>query len=215
MRHQGGPLAPAPARAMPARIMPGLHFPATARNRVPLLDALRPRLSAGVVLEIASGSGEHGVFFAQHLPHVIWQPTDADPAHLASIEAWRLELGGPNVRPALRLDTRGQWPTGPFAAVFCANLVHIAPWPVAQALFAGAASVLPPGCPLFTYGPYLRGGAHTAPSNAAFDASLRSRDPCWGVRDIDDLAAIAPGFAVEDVLPMPANNFTIVWRRRG
>jgi hypothetical protein len=193
--------------------MARLQFPATARNRDPLLDVLRPRLPAGRVLEVASGSGEHAVYFAAALPHLVWQPTDLEPEHLASIEAWRAETGLPNVLPGLRLDTLGAWPDGRYDALFCANMVHIAPWPVAEALFAGAARLLPAGAPLLTYGPYTFDGAHTAPSNVSFDASLRARNPEWGVRDVAALAAAAPGFRLEESVPMPANNFCLVWRR--
>lgn len=193
--------------------MSRLQFPATARNRDAILEVLRHRLPAGTVLEVASGSGEHGVHFARELPHLRWQPTDLDPGHLASIEAWRAEAGLSNLLPALRLDTTGEWPPGPFVACFCANMVHIAPWPAAVALFAGARRALPPGGLLITYGPYSFDGAHTAPSNEAFDASLRQRDPAWGVRDVGALAAVAQGFTLEETIPMPANNFSLVWRR--
>lgn len=188
--------------------MPRLQFPATLRNRGPLLDVLAPRLPSGTVLEVASGSGEHGVFFAGALPHVTWQPTDLADEHLASIDAWR--EGMRNVLPALRLDVCGVWPTGPYAAVFCANMVHIAPWEAAVGLFAGAATVTDL---LITYGPYKRGGVHTAQSNATFDASLRARDPSWGVRGIEELEAIAAGFCLREVIEMPANNLTLVWGR--
>lgn len=193
--------------------MARLSFPATQRNRDPLLDVLRPRLPAGTVLELASGSGEHAAWFAAALPHVTWQPTDVEDAHLASIDAWR--EGVPNVLPALRLDVLGAWPEGPYAAGFCANLVHIAPWAVAEALFAGMRRVLAPGAVFCTYGPYRVGGAHTAPSNEAFDASLRARDPAWGVRDVEALAGVAHGFTLRERVTMPANNFVLVWGKEG
>ncbi len=194
--------------------MPRLQFPATARNRDALLGVLRTRLPPGRVLEVASGSGEHAVYFAAALPHVDWQPSDLEPEHLASIDAWREDSGLTNVRPALCLDALGDWPAGPYDAVFGANLVHIAPWAVAEALFRGAARLLPPGAPLLTYGPYSFDGVHNAPSNEAFDASLRARNPEWGVRDVAALAVITPDFVLEECVPMPANNFTLVWRRR-
>lgn len=193
--------------------MPRLQFPATARNRDAILEVLRPRLPAGTLLEVASGSGEHGVYFARALPRVVWQPTDLEADHLASIEAWREQEALPNVLPAVRLDTLGVWPPGPFAAIFCANMVHIAPWAAAVALFAGARRALLRGAPLITYGPYAFEGAHTAASNEAFDASLRARNPEWGVRDVAALAAVADGFSLEETIAMPANNFCLVWRR--
>ncbi len=197
--------------------MPRLEFPATRRNREPILAVLRELLPvAGRVLEVASGSGEHLTFFAASLPDLHWQPTDPDPAHLASADAWTAHLGLANVAPAVGLDvTADAWPEGPFDAVYCANMIHIAPWEATIGLFRGAASVLRPGGLLLTYGPYRVGGAHTSPSNADFDASLKARDPRWGVRDVAQVAAVAPGFVLERQIPMPANNYTLVWRRRG
>lgn len=189
-----------------------LDFPATGRNRDPILEVLRPRLAnTRRVLEIAAGSGQHAAYFAAALPGLTWLPTDPDPAHLASIDAWRTDA--PNVLPARQLDVTGEWPEGPFDAIYCANMVHIAPWEAAVGLFQGAARVLVPGGLLLTYGPYRRDGQHTAPSNEAFDASLRSRDPRWGVRDVGELAAISDLLALEEIVPMPANNFVLVFRR--
>ena len=193
-----------------------LSFPATGRNREPILAELceifRPPVEA--VLEIASGSGEHAVYFARAMQWLTWQPTDADPVHRASIDAWRLHENLPNVREALSLDvTADPWPAGPWGGVFCANLVHIAPWDVGLALLRGVREALVPGGALVLYGPYKRLGRHTAPSNEAFDASLRSRDARWGVRDVEALEAAAEGLALESVRPMPANNFTLVFRR--
>jgi hypothetical protein len=206
-----GPSAPsAPADAR-------LFFPATARNRGPILDVLRRVLpEAGTVLEVASGSGEHAAFFARALPGLRWLPSDPDPAHGASIDAWRRHEGLPNLLPPLRLDVREHpWPVAHADAVYCANLIHIAPWAACLGLFDGAARVLPAGAPLVLYGPFRVGGAHTAPSNEAFDASLRARDPAWGVRDLEDVtaAAAAAGFRHEATVPMPANNQTVIWRR--
>lgn len=197
--------------------MSRLEFPATRRNRDPLLAVLREVLPpSGDVLEIASGSGEHICHFASAFPDRRWFPTDLDPTHLQSVDAWVVYLGLTNVAPAQLLDvTSADWPPGPFGAVISANMVHIAPWEATVGLFAGAARVLAPGGLLLTYGPYRRGGAHTAPSNAEFDSSLRSRDPRWGVRDIEAMAEVAPAFQLEEVRPMPANNFTLRWRRRG
>jgi SAM-dependent methyltransferase len=189
-----------------------LDFPATSRNRDPILDVLRPRLAkARSVLEIASGSGQHAAYFAAAMPWLTWQPTDVEDAHLASIDAWRTDAT--NVRASIRLDVTAEWPAGAFDVVYCANMVHIAPWEAAVGLFTGAARVLPIGGRLVTYGPYRRGGAHTAPSNEAFDASLKGRDPRWGVRDVDELAAITPELVLDEVIAMPANNFVLVFRR--
>jgi hypothetical protein len=179
-----------------------------------LLRVLAPR---GLVLEIASGTGEHAVAFAQALPALTFQPSDVDPESLASIEAWRRHSGLANVRPALALDVHAvPWllPEPP-DAILCSNLIHIAPWSACLALLDGAAAALGPGAPLVLYGPYREHGVHTAPSNAAFDASLRERDPRWGVRDLGEVAAQARarGFALEEVVAMPANNRTLVLRR--
>ena len=196
---------------------PRLHAPATLRNRGPILDALRPRLPPrGLVLEVASGTGEHAAHLAAALPHLLFQPTDPDPAHRASIAAWTGEL--PNVRPPLALDASApDWPVRHAEAVLCVNLIHIAPWAATEGLLSGAARVLPPGGPLVLYGPFKRDGRHTAPSNAAFDAELRARDPAWGVRDLGDVARLAgaAGFGMAEVVPMPANNLTVMFRRGG
>jgi hypothetical protein len=192
------------------------HAPATERNRAPLLEVLRRVLSdRHEVLEIASGTGEHAVSFAAELPHLRWQPSDRDPGALASIEAWRAEAALPNLAPALALDVASpRWPVAHADAVVCINLLHIAPWSAAVALFEGAARLLPAAAPLVSYGPYRFGG-RTAPSNDAFDASLRAQDASWGVRDVDALSALAQrtGFALEASIAMPANNHTLVWRR--
>ena len=194
--------------------------PAVARNREPILDVLRRVLPReGRVLEIASGTGEHAVFFAAALPGLVWIPTDADPSALPSIAAHRALVALPNVEPPRLLDTREPWPLEPdekIAALVAINVIHISPWEATLALFEGAARVLPVDAPLVTYGPYAIDGAHTAPSNEAFDASLRARDPSWGVRDVADVARVAEdvGFVLEERVAMPANNFTLVFRRR-
>ena len=196
------------------------HAPATERNREPLLAVLQQVLpSARSVLEIASGTGQHAVFFARALPHLTWQPTDADATALESIEAWRREEGLRNVLPAQRLDVLQQpWPetlAGPYDALVCINMVHISPWEATQALMQGAARVLGPGGKLVLYGPYLVEGRPTAPSNLAFDASLRERDPRWGLRALE--AALAEGakhgLTRERVVDMPSNNLTVVLQR--
>jgi hypothetical protein len=197
------------------------HAPATQRNRDPILAVLRevlpPRATLLRVLEVASGSGEHALFFAEHLPQVAWQPSDADEDARASIDAYRAEHALPNLAPALALDaTSDAWPDVPADTIVCINMIHIAPFAACEGLFRGAARLLAPGAPLVLYGPFRFGGGFTAPSNAEFDASLRARDPRWGVRDLDEVTAVAEkhGFARERVVAMPANNHTIVFRRR-
>lgn len=196
------------------------HAPAAARNREPILEVLRRVLPReGRVLEIASGTGEHAVFFAAALPDLVWIPTDADPNALPSIAAHRDLAAAPNVEPPRLLDTQEPWPLEPdekIAALVAINVIHISPWEATLALFEGAARVLPSGAPLVTYGPYAIDGAHTAPSNEAFDASLRARDPRWGVRDLNDVTRVAKdaSFELEERVAMPANNFTLVFRRR-
>lgn len=189
------------------------YSPACERNRAPILEQLRGLLPAsGLVLEIASGSGQHAVHFAAGLPGLSWQPTDPDPIALASVAAWREEAGLPNLRPPLRLSVLEPWPIEGADAMFCANMVHISPWECTLALLAGAARVLPAGGRLLLYGPYRRNG-QMAPSNLAFDESLRSRDPRWGVRDLEALQAAARGFTLERVVEMPANNLIVSLHR--
>jgi SAM-dependent methyltransferase len=182
-----------------------------------LAPLLRDR--GGDVLELGSGSGQHVVAFAERSPALVWWPSDVDPAHLASIEAWRVHARLLNVRAPLRIDLADPgWSPGPdtpaaFALILCANVVHVSPWIVSRNLFARAARFLEPAGWLCLYGPFRRGGAHTAPSNAAFDASLRRQNPAWGLRDTDELAAIARdgGLVLENVVAMPANNLTLVF----
>jgi len=187
--------------------------PATERNREPIRDVLARELpAAGTVLEIASGSGEHAVYFAAQFPQVQWQPTDPDPTALASIAAWRADAGLPNLLAPLALDVMGAWPIERADAIVCINMVHIAPWEATVALFAGAARVLAPGALLYLYGPYRFGG-QTAPSNEEFERWLAARDPRFGVRDLRDLERAAVGFALRGVVAMPANNHSLVLRR--
>lgn len=193
------------------------HAPATQRNRDVILDVLRPVLPPrGLVLEVASGTGEHAVHLAGALPGLTFQPTDPNPDALASIEAWTAAAGATNIRRPLRLDaTADTWPVTAADAVICINMIHIAPWTAAVGLFAGAARTLAAKAPLYLYGPYRRGGAHTAPSNEAFDQSLKSRDPAWGVRDLEAVIALAmPDFTGPEITGMPANNLSLVFRRR-
>jgi SAM-dependent methyltransferase len=193
------------------------HAPSTARNRGPILDVLRRRLPRhGLVLEIASGAGEHAVFFARALPGLRFQPSDPDPAARASIDAWRAAEGLANVLPAVALDASAQaWPISAADAVLCINMIHIAPWAATVGLVRGAGKVLREGGVLYLYGPYCRDGAHTAPSNAAFDASLRARNPEWGVRDLEAVAALAAahGFGPPAIEAMPANNLSLIFVR--
>lgn len=198
---------------------PRRHAPAALRNRGPILAILRTVLPAsGSVLEIGSGSGEHAAYFAGELPGIVWQPSDVAEANLASITAWASEAAPANLRPPLRLDAASPpWPgvtPASFDAVLCVNVIHIAPWRVCQGLLAGAAWALGPSGVLVLYGPYRRSGRHTAPSNAAFDRSLREQDPSFGVRDLDEVEAEAKahGFRLETTVEMPANNLTVVFR---
>lgn len=190
-----------------------LDYPATGRNRDVILDVLRRHLPAtGLVVEIASGSGQHHVHFARHLPQLTFQPTDLDPAGLRSIAAWQAHEGLTNVRPPLELDVTADWPVQRADAVLCINMIHISPWACTQALMAGAARLIRPGGVLFLYGPYRVDGRMVA-SNERFDASLRSRDPSWGVRDLDAVLDEARGFSLIETVAMPANNLSVVLRR--
>ncbi len=192
--------------------------PAVARNRDPILAVLRRHLPAqGTVLEIAAGTGEHAAYLAPQFPHLVWQPSDADPDALASIEAHRAAAGAPNLRAPIALDvTAPAWPVTRADAVLSINMIHISPWAAAQGLMAGAARLLPEGGVLYLYGPFKENGEHTAPSNATFDASLRARDPEWGVRDTGEVRALADrhGFNFVERVAMPANNLSLVFRRR-
>jgi SAM-dependent methyltransferase len=193
---------------------PRRYAPATLRNRDPILAQLRRLLPPrGLVLEVASGTGEHCAHFAAALPALDWQPTDPDPGNRASIAAW---CGGfANIRPPLALDAGADWPIAAADALLCINMIHIAPWTATEGLLRGAARVLPPGGPLVLYGPYRQAAVPTAPSNEEFDQSLRARDPAWGLRHLEQVAALAAtrGFAPPEVTPMPANNLIVVFRR--
>jgi SAM-dependent methyltransferase len=196
---------------------PRLHAPSVERNRDPILAVLRQHLDGvRAVLEIASGSGGHVVHFARALPDIVFRPSDPDAAARASIDAWVADAGIENVRPALALDvTASPWPAIAVQAVICINMIHISPWAATLGLMRGAARVLRPGGVLFLYGPYRRGGAHTADSNAAFDRSLRERNPAWGIRDLEAVAdaAKAEGFGAPTIETMPANNLSVILRQ--
>lgn len=197
---------------------PRLYAPSTARNRDPIWNVLAPQLPpAGLVLEIASGSGEHAVHFARLAgPALVFQPSDPSPDARASIDAWTAASQLPNIRPSLALDAVADaWPITHADAVLCINMIHISPWSATVGLLRGGARVLPAGGPLFLYGPYRRNGRHTAPSNEAFDADLRRRNREWGVRDLEAVAEIAAqaGFSPPRIEEMPANNLAVLFRR--
>jgi SAM-dependent methyltransferase len=192
--------------------------PSTARNRAPILEVLRPRLpNTGVVLEIAAGAGEHAVYNATALPHLFWLPTDPDPDALASIAAWREYAALPNVLPPLRLDASDPdtWPTDRVDAVVNINMIHISPWAATQGLMTGVGRLLSPGGVLFLYGPFIETDLETVPSNVSFDQSLRSRDPAWGIRRLDDVKAQAAknGLELSERIAMPANNLGLFFRK--
>ena len=204
-----------------------LDAPAFHRNHQAIWAVLEKFLSrkSGDVVEAGSGTGQHVVDFARHATEIIWWPSDLNEQHLKSISAWRAHAGLSNIRPPLRIDLAdpawcpemrdGRGPAE-LLAVFCANVIHIAPWRVAEGLFAGAGRYLRADGRLFLYGPFKRGGKHTAISNAVFDSSLRERNPQWGVRDIEDLEKLAAGAGLEliEIAEMPANNSTLVFQRQ-
>jgi hypothetical protein len=196
--------------------MTKLSWPAPERNKVPILAVLARILPAtGRVLELASGSGQHVVHFATHLPALTFLPSDIDPGNLESIRAWVRDAGLPNLQEPALLDVCSQdWEIGRVEAIFNANLLHISPWQCAVALFEGASRHLAASGVLVLYGPYRVGGQHTAPSNAAFDADLRRRDPLWGVRDVEAVVELAEhaGLALDERIEMPANNQMLVFR---
>lgn len=192
------------------------HAPAAARNREPIAAVLTEELPAsGLVLEVASGTGEHAVHFARTFPALAWQPSDPDAEARASIAAWLEEAELPNLRTPLALDAAApEWPIDRADAVLCINMVHISPIAAAEGLLAGAARLLERDAPLILYGPFLEADVDTAPSNLAFDASLRARDARWGLRSVewlDELAA-SNGFRRTRRVAMPANNLVLVYR---
>lgn len=192
--------------------------PAAERNKGPILDVLRRALpKSGLVLEIASGTGQHVAHFAANLPGLEWQPSDPNAACHASINGWVREARLDNVRPPLTLDAAQEpWPVEHADAIVCINMVHISPWAATEGLMQGAAKRLPPNGVLYLYGPYRRGGAHTAPSNAEFGASLKARNPEWGVRNLEDVTALAAAHGLDfvETVDMPANNLSVVFQRQ-
>jgi Protein of unknown function (DUF938) len=194
-----------------------LFSAAASRNREPILDVLRRILpKQGLVLEIASGSGEHVVHFAAALPELTFAPSDPSSKARESIAAWTASAGLGNIHAPLALDaTSSAWPVEQADAIICINMVHISPWIATEGLFAIASKILSAGAPLYLYGPYKRAGAHTAPSNVDFDASLRAQNPSWGVRDLETVAELAQnaGFIGPEIIEMPANNLSLIFRR--
>ena len=193
-----------------------LHSPATDRNKQPILDVLREILPPdGQVLEIASGTGQHVMYFADALPKLVWQPTDPDEPSRATIQARVRAAGLTNVRDPVDLDVRdAPWPVKLSDAVLCINMIHISPWAATEALFSNARSILSSAGILYLYGPYCQKGRDTTASNKAFDASLRSRNSEWGIRSLEQVVHFAEtqGFVLEKTKDMPANNLSVVFR---
>ncbi|NQV85101.1 MAG: DUF938 domain-containing protein [Rhodospirillales bacterium] len=207
------------------------YAPAAERNRDPILAVLQRVLpKSGLLLEIGAGSGQHAAYFAPHFPDLIWQPSEPDPQSRASVAAWVDATNAANLRPPIDLSvTEAVWPveqeartgdartgTQQVQAIFSANMIHIAPWKCCQGLMAGAGRTLAKGGLLILYGPFKRGGEHTAPSNAEFDASLRQRDPSWGIRDLGDVTACAGGAGLTqtEIVDMPANNLMVIFENQ-
>jgi hypothetical protein len=194
------------------------HAPATERNRDAIAAVLREVLpERGLLLEVAAGTGEHAAYLAPLFPGLRWQPSDPDPEALTSIEAWQADGEAGNLLPPVFLDAASNtWPIDSADAILCINMVHISPWSATEGLMCGAGRLLPAGGPLILYGPYRRAGVPTAPSNEAFDASLKGRDPAWGLRDLEAVQgeAAGQGLGFERLYEMPANNLTLVFRKR-
>jgi SAM-dependent methyltransferase len=195
---------------------PRLYRPHVPRNREPILDVLKRVLPRqGLVLEVASGSGEHAAYFAQRLPSLSWQPTDPDPIALASIAAHRTAVDAPNLLAPLRLDAMLEpWPVARADALVCINMIHISPWAASEGLMAGAKRTLRAGGILYLYGPYRIDGRYTAPSNQDFDTRLQTQNPQWGIRDVGAVADLAAryGLTLTETVPMPANNLSVVFQ---
>jgi SAM-dependent methyltransferase len=196
---------------------PRLYFPHVARNREPILEVLKRVLPPqGLVLEVASGSGEHAAYFAEKFPALRWQPTESDSRALASIAGHRAAANTANLLAPLVLDvTSARWPVERADALVCCNMIHITPWAVTEGLMAGAERTLARGGLLYLYGPYRIDGRHTAPSNQDFDTRLRAQNPQWGIRDLSDVADLAKrcGLELAETVPMPANNLSVIFRR--
>nr|WP_255684000.1 MULTISPECIES: DUF938 domain-containing protein [unclassified Xanthobacter] len=195
-----------------------MSAPSVARNREPIFAVLDPLLAPSArVLEVASGSGEHAIFMARKRPDVVWQPSDPTPEARASIAAWVTAEGLSNVGAPLALDASAdEWPVGPVDAMVCINMLHISPWAATEGLMRGAGRHLPSGGPLYIYGAFHRAGVPTVESNAAFDRDLRRRDPRWGLRMLEDVeaCAAAQGLDLAEMVAMPANNLSLVFRKR-
>jgi Protein of unknown function (DUF938) len=195
-----------------------LYAPATERNREAILSVLKSVLPThGKVLEIASGTGEHITFWAPHFPELTWQPSDPDPMHVASIASWMKQLPSANILSPLQLDVMNEaWGIDAVDVILCINMIHIAPWEACLGLLRGAQSLLAKGGLLYLYGPFKQQGKHTAPSNESFDLSLRAQEPSWGVRDLEEVIDVAQQHDLhfQQVIPMPANNLSVVFRRR-
>ncbi len=195
--------------------------PACERNKDPILVVLKQHLpDQPHVLEVASGSGEHGHYFCQQLPHIIWQPSDIDPRYQESVVAWQKHQPLDNFLPPLTLNmTDETWfnnVKNTINSMFNANMAHISPWAATEGLFNGAGQVLNPNGKLFLYGPFKIEGQHTAPSNSEFDKSLKARNPQWGIRNLEDITALAKqnGLVIEQKIAMPANNFMLIFRHK-
>ncbi len=195
-----------------------LTWPAPDRNKDPILEVLKRHLpETGLVLEIASGSGQHAAHFAPAFPNLEWQPSDPEHEHRESIVAWREIIGGGNINDPIDLDTRNdRWEVTEATAIVCVNMIHISPWPSCLGLFEGAASILPPTAPVILYGPFMIDGRHTSASNARFSENLKRRNPEWGVRDLTEVSVIANenGFTFDEKVDMPANNLTVIFRKK-
>ena len=191
------------------------YAPATERNRDVIAETLVNVLPAeGVVLEIASGTGEHAVHFAQLFPGITWQPSDPDPIAIASINAWRGDCAVPNVRSAMLLDASADWPIAHADAIVCINMAHISPWAATVGLLRNAARLLPQSASLFIYGPFRQRDVPLAEGNATFDAALRQQNPEWGLRYVEDIAKEARDFdlMLDQIIPMPSNNLSLIFR---
>ncbi len=198
-----------------------LHAPATARNRAAIFDVMAPYLEGkSSVLEIASGTGEHAAHMAPKLPHITWQPSDLEARHIQSIDAWAAHSKACNIAPAIKLDILStqkiDHSLAPYDMIAAINLIHIAPWDVCVALLEKARKLLDDGGCIFLYGPYMRGGHHTSPSNADFDISLKASNPAWGVRALEDVTTLARqhGFQEPIITEMPANNLSVIYQQQ-